>query len=165
MTEKEMKKLSRADLLEMLIDQSTELALLRTKLSVTECALQQKELKINEAGSIAEASLQLSGIFEAAEKACQQYTENIRQLSERQEAICAQREEESREAAELRLAETEKKCLEMESQTRAKCDEMLAQAKEESQKCWEVIARKLEAYCAQHGGLGELLELLCPKQE
>ncbi len=92
MTAKELKKLRRVDLLNILLAQSQEIDRLREKLRETEAALQDKTLMIDNAGSIAEASLQLSGIFHAAELACQQYTDNIRLLNERQEALLAQQE-------------------------------------------------------------------------
>ena len=69
MTEKEMKKLSRAELLEMLIAQSIELENCKEKLNAAEVALKNREIAINRAGSIAEASLALSGIFDAAQLA------------------------------------------------------------------------------------------------
>ena len=84
MTEKELRRLSRAELLEMLISQSIELQNCREKLAEAEAALQNRSIAIDKAGSIAEASLMLSGVFDAAQLACQQYTDNIRQLSERQ---------------------------------------------------------------------------------
>ena len=115
MTNNELKKLSRADLLEMLIDQSTELEALRKKLASAEAALQKRQIAIDQAGSIAEASLLLNGVFEAAERACQQYTDNIRQLSERQESVCLQMENESRRKADQYQADVERRCAELEA--------------------------------------------------
>ena len=67
MTDNDVKKLSRKDLLEMLIDQSREIESLRAKLSEAEAALKKREIAIDKAGSIAEASLLLNGVFEAAQ--------------------------------------------------------------------------------------------------
>ena len=83
MTEKEMRRLSRADLLEMLIEQSAQLEELKDKLAEAEEALQERTLIMNKAGSIAEASLRLNGIFEAAQAASEQYMQSIKKLSER----------------------------------------------------------------------------------
>lgn len=99
MTEKELKHLSRADLLEMLIDQSKEMQSLRKRLEAAEAALKRREIMIGSSGSIAEASLKLSGIFEAAQSACEQYIENIRLLNERQEAHYRQFESETKNSA------------------------------------------------------------------
>ena len=78
MTEREMRKLSRADLLEILLEQSRELDQLRAELDEANRKLAQREIAIDRAGTLAEAALLLNGIFEAADKACRQYEENIR---------------------------------------------------------------------------------------
>ena len=72
MTDKELKRLSRGELLEMLIQQSKELERLRKQLDAAESALQNREIAITNAGSIAEAALQLNGVVTAAQDACQQ---------------------------------------------------------------------------------------------
>ena len=159
MTDRDMRKLSRADLLEMLINQSIELDTVKRKLAETEAALQKKEYTINTAGSIAEAALQLSGIFEAAETASQKYMDNIRLLSARQEEICDRIEQESREKARRHMEETEKQCVELENEVKLRCAEMLAKAKAESQSCWDELAARLDAYYEEHIGLRELLSV------
>lgn len=164
MTEKEMKKLSRADLLEMLIDQSTEIEALRERVKKAEDALQQKELAINSAGSIAEAALRLNGVFEAAQAASQQYIDNIQALHARQESVCKQLEQESAEKAERQLAETERRCEALESETKIKCAERTAKAKAEAQSYWDEVVVKLDAYYAEHLGLRELLSVPFAKE-
>ena len=119
MTEKELKRLSRADLLEMLISQSEELREVKERLRTAEAALASRVIEIDNAGSIAEASLRLNGVFEAAQAACEQYTENIRLLSERSQLSCRQMEKESREQAERLLEQTRRRCEEMEAQAKA----------------------------------------------
>jgi len=159
MKEKDLKRLSRVDLLEMLVDQSEELELLRERVQVLEALLEQKELAINEAGSIAEAALQLNGVFEAAEAACAQYIDNIRRLSDRQEAVSRQREQESRAAAAHQLAETQKRCEAMEHGTKVRCAEMVAKAEAASQAYWDEVSRKLDLFYAEHAELRRLLEM------
>lgn len=90
MKEKDLRRLSRADLLEMLIDQSKEVQMLRKRVEAAEAALARREIIIGSSGSIAEASLKLSGIFEAAQAACEQYIDNIRMLNDRQDAYYKQ---------------------------------------------------------------------------
>ena len=119
MTEKELKRLTRADLLEMLIAQSEELRQAKARLKTAEAALANRVIEIDNAGSIAEASLRLNGVFEAAQAACEQYTENIRLLSERSQLVCRRMEEESREQAERLLEQTRRRCEEMEAQANA----------------------------------------------
>ena len=76
MTDKDLRKLSREDLLQLLLEQGRKVRQLREKLAAAEKALDDRMLKMDKAGSIAEASLQLNGVFEAAEAACRQYTDN-----------------------------------------------------------------------------------------
>ena len=56
MNERDLKRLSRGDLLEMLVAQGEELEAIKAKLTETEEKLQKKEMDITEAGSIADAS-------------------------------------------------------------------------------------------------------------
>lgn len=88
MTEKEIRRLSRADLLEMLIDQSRELNELRSRLEAAEKELQYRQIVLQNAGSIAEAALKLNGVFEAAQAACDQYVESVRLQGEAYLAQC-----------------------------------------------------------------------------
>ena len=74
----------------MLVEQSRENDRLRAQVDELQRLLSDRQLKINQAGSIAEASLQLNQVFEAAQQAAEQYLENIRSLSGRQEQVCQQ---------------------------------------------------------------------------
>lgn len=136
MTDRELKKLSRAELLELLLEQLRENEQLRVQIDELRERLAQRELKIDQAGSIAEASLQLSGVFEAAQDACSQYIENIQQLSARQEQLCAQ----------------------MEQETQRKCEQMVAEAKSQSQAFWDEVFRKVRELTNSYTELRNILQ-------
>ena len=165
MTEKELRKLTRAELLEMLIESRSELQDCKERLAEAEKALKSREITINKAGSIAEASLMLNGIFDAAQLACQQYTENIQRLSERQEKVCAQMEAESRAVASRIIAEAERKRNEMEREAQTRSDEMLRKAKAESEQYWNDVSTKLEDFYDAHAGRRELLSFLTTQKK
>lgn len=78
MTDRELRRLSRAELLEMLIAQIEENERLNQKLQEAQAALADRKIAIDQAGTLAEAALQLNGVFEAADQAARQYLENIR---------------------------------------------------------------------------------------
>ena len=78
MTSKELKRLRRSDLMEILLELSKENKELREKLQEAETKLQERQVLIEESGSLAEASLKLNRIFEDAQAACDQYEENVR---------------------------------------------------------------------------------------
>ena len=75
--------MSRKDILELLVIQSEKIDELESELKRVNDLLNDKEIKISKAGSIAEAALQLNGVFEAAEKAVGQYLENVKGEVER----------------------------------------------------------------------------------
>ena len=104
MTDNELRKLKRTDLLELLLAQEKENEDLRRQLQEAQDRLEERKLALEEAGSIAEASLRLSGVFEAAQTAADQYLENVRRLSEGQETRCARLEEEGRRSGDTELA-------------------------------------------------------------
>ena len=113
MTDKELRKLTRAELLELLLVQSRELNQLTTEVETLKQQLQQKEIILKEAGNIAEASLQLSGIFEAAQAAADLYLESVR---------------------------TPNKLLE---ETQMQCDEMLRTTQTQVHQVWEVVRQEI----------------------
>lgn len=102
MTEKELRRLSRTDLLSMLLTLSKENEELRVQLDQARRELESRSILIEESGSLAEAALRLNGVFEAAQAACDQYVENRKR-------ICAQ----------------------LERDTTLKCAEMIEQAKQQ----------------------------------
>ena len=102
MTDKELKRLSRSELLEMLIAQMKENEALQSRLELAEAQLNDRQIAVEKAGTLAEASLSLNGVFEAAEAAAQQYLENIERMSGQQETICRDMQAEAEaKAAEI----------------------------------------------------------------
>ena len=81
-TNLDLKKLKRADLLELLLASRRENARLEAQLAQVTGQLQSKEILIAKSGSIAEAALQLNGVFEAAQNAVQQYMDNVQRQAE-----------------------------------------------------------------------------------
>ena len=103
MTDKELRRLSRSELLEMLIAQTEENDRLKIRLEQAEAQLRDRRIAIDKAGSLAEAALSLNGVFQAAETAAQQYLENIQRISSQQDAFCrALKETAEKETAQIR---------------------------------------------------------------
>ena len=88
MTEKELKKLSRAELLELLLMQTRESELLQMKLEASHQELDNRELKIRKAGTLADASIALNGVLESAQNAAQQYLDNIALMEQENRERC-----------------------------------------------------------------------------
>ena len=84
MTEKELLKLKKSELLEIMLAQSKEIDSLREQLADSKKKLKNRRIKIKESGSIAEASLKLTQIFEEAQKAADLYVENVKRMAEQE---------------------------------------------------------------------------------
>ena len=108
MTDKELRKLNRAELLELLVDQAAEMDRLREQLEEARRALEERTILMKKAGSMAEAALELNGVFEAADRAARDYLNNA----------VAQRD--------ALLAQTQAECRQMRARTQAECDRLTA---------------------------------------
>lgn len=80
MTDKELRKLKRMDLLRLLIAQDREITSLKEQIRQMKKKLASREIMIREAGSIAEAAIRLNGVLEAAQNAADQYLLNVQKL-------------------------------------------------------------------------------------
>ena len=88
MTDKELRKLSRSDLLELMLEQSREIDRLHAELEETRNALQERNIKIESCGSIAEAAAEVNSLFRAAQRAADMYLLNVQR-------ICAEKAQEA----------------------------------------------------------------------
>ena len=77
MNERTLKRLKKIELYEILLAQSKEIDRLKQELIETQQKLENKQIIIQEAGSLADAALKLTKIFEEAQKAADIYLKNI----------------------------------------------------------------------------------------
>ena len=108
MTDKELKRLNRKDLLQIMIMQQKKVDSLNAELKEAKEELERRRILSENAGSIAEASLRLNQVFENAQKAADMYLENISLMNEGVKQDCL------------------KQCL----NTRSKCRELLQSTRE-----------------------------------
>lgn len=128
MTDKELKRLSRGELLEMLLFQTQEVDRLKQELENAEERLQQRKIDQENAGSIAQAALQLNGVFDAAQAAADQYLENIKALE----------------------AKSIERCRLMEERTKDKCRAYVRKAESDAAGYWEELLQKLREADAEN---------------
>lgn len=157
MTDKELQRLGRRELLEMLIAQSRELKALQEKYDEAEKALQSKAIAINSSGSIAEAALKLNGVFEAAQAACRQYVDNITGEGSFDKAVF-QPASESREEAQRIIREAQEEKARMLLSAEHECAEMRRAAEQETQKYWDEVAERLNSFAARQSELDGIID-------
>ncbi|SEF21216.1 hypothetical protein SAMN04487839_1156 [Streptococcus gallolyticus] len=80
MNKKRVERLKRIELYEIMLAQSNEIDQLKKELAETKEQLANQEIKLKKAGSIAEASLSLTKVFEEAQKAADLYLKNVQTL-------------------------------------------------------------------------------------
>lgn len=185
---KEIQRLRRTELLEVLLLQSKENDVLRSTIqekngTINELKkqLNSKKIDLEKAGTIAEASFQMNGVLETVEKAAQQYLDNLQDLYERENALTLSKEEEfqnrcaavmqatvercnfMKEEMEAQCKEmwdaTEQKCMEREVESERICKALDQKAKDDVDKRWMELSKRLEAFYASHEGLRELLAM------
>lgn len=175
LSDKELQKLKRGDLLEILLEQSKEndslvwqIAKKDQEIRDLHNELADRKIELQEAGTIAEASFKLNGVLEAAEKAAQQYLDNLQRLYEKEEYLCNVKEQEvearcqaalkkTREQCEEYIQMTEQRCMEREKEAEEKCRYLNEKAKADVDKRWKELSRRLEEFYSSHRGLRELL--------
>ena len=81
MADRMLRKLRREELLQMLLEMEQENERLAAENRELKKRLEQREVAIAESGSLAEAALKLSGVFEAAQAAADLYLENIQRVA------------------------------------------------------------------------------------
>ena len=116
MTDSMLNNLSREELLDLALAQQKQIEALQQQL--------MQQTAADEAGSIAQAALQLSGVFEKAQQAADVYLENVAAMKLRRE---------TEDAALL-------------AQTEAQCRNMVAQARESAAYYWDALQQKVEEF-------------------
>ncbi len=129
-----LKKLRRIELLELLLEQMEENEKLKQKIEALkndkeflQRQLADRKVRIEKAGTIAEATFVLNGVFEAAEKAAEQYLESLKDLHDRQEIQCKQKEAEAEAYAQRIVYDAQQRCDIMLEQARHMCRNMSGQ--------------------------------------
>lgn len=114
MTDKELQHLSRVELIEIIYELQKQNEAAAAQVKRLEKALADREIHISNAGSIAEASMGLNGVFEAAQAAAElkagvdqaeKQRQSILQGAERQAAWIVR---DAEQKAKIRLAEADR---------------------------------------------------------
>ena len=153
MTDKDLKKLNRQDLLILLAEQTERANALEENLQKAERKLKERQLSINESGTLAEASLKLSGIFQAADDAVATYVENIKMLSDRQTTVCQELEAVSKRNAEKIVQDAEKEAAVIVQNAKT----LAAKEIEKMNAHWDDIQRKIKEMDKEYSWLRGIL--------
>lgn len=164
MTSKELKRMSRGDLLQLLIDKSQEAERLNEQLAQKESQLQQlssamenRVLSFEKAGSLAEAAVASSNLIANAQKAADLYLEGIERMRQEQEAAGEALLKDARDKAEALINEAQQKCALMEADARRRCEELRRNAEQDAQHNWEELSKRLDQLSDHNAELRTML--------
>lgn len=119
MKTKDLKKLTRTELLEMLLHQVEENEELRRQVDELQAELDSRALVMQQSGSMAEAALKLNGVFDQAQQAADDYLRNLQLANAEPEAYSQKIRQEALDEADAIIAEA-----------RSRSDRILAEADE-----------------------------------
>lgn len=135
MAKKELRKMSRTELIEIIYILQQDEKTLKKENEDLRRQLDDKRLRLEKAGSIAEAALSLNHIFEDAQEASRQYLETLVSASAEAEDQAKQILEDAQKQAEEILAAAQ----EQRRQIQAECEQLKAEAtrklEDESSRC------------------------------
>ncbi len=207
MTDKELKRMSRQELLDELYDYAKANGELRLKLEnrdheeqqqykrfeeelaaehkkvlvaaerIRELEKKNKELRDiqmsrsytpDSIGNLADATVEMTGIFREAQKTADLYVENVKKMIAEQEKKLKEQEKNSlrevqklgEEAAKTCMdmkKQTEKDCQELRRQTEEECRKMKEDAKAQSEQYWSMLNTRLENFYKAHQDMKEML--------
>lgn len=141
--EKELRKMSRTELIEIIYALKTSEDDLNKKNETLKAQLNQHKIDIAEAGSIAEAAFKLNDVFGVAQSAADDYLNAIKDANQKAEQI---------------LSEAKDKADALKEQTQAECQQMKEQTDEEIKKRWTDFENRVNEYLNKYQELSILLE-------
>lgn len=100
MTDREISKLTRKELIEMLLSLTVENNELRDRVCELEKENKSRKIAIESSGTMAEAALKLNRIFEAADAAAKQYLQNVKARADEEAKILSEIPPEKGESTE-----------------------------------------------------------------
>ncbi len=135
--------LSKNEMMMVMHDQEQEIERLKVKVSELQATIDSYEIKVEESGTLAEASAQINNLFEAAQATVETYIDNIKKRAEKSEQI---------------LADVRKQAEGIISEAEAVAQKRLDAADVEIDEKWAVIESRLLVMYESHKGLKELVE-------
>lgn len=165
MKDKEFKRLNRSELIEIIYQLQLDLQKANEENAALQAALESKELKISNAGSIAEASIGMFDLFSKAQEAADLYLKEIHknnaEAEARSSAILAKAESEAqamRREAEEEVALSHKEAADIRLKAQIEAKRLLSEAECASMSKMQDANAKIEKMLKAHAELSSFLK-------
>lgn len=136
MTDKELRHLSRVELIDIIYELQKQVNEKDMQIKKLQDTIDDRMIRISNAGSIAEAAVSISGVFEAAQAAADQYLVSVKEATEDMEQT---------------LAEAETKRQEILDDAKKQADDLLRKAEDQA----AALNASAEKQCAEKCSLFE----------
>ncbi|MDR1246996.1 MAG: hypothetical protein LBK57_08225 [Clostridiales Family XIII bacterium] len=146
MTEKRLRSLGKTDLLKIMHMQEDEIERLAAKNSELEGRLKDRLIMLEKAGSIAEASIAISGVLQAAQDSANVYIESLRVMESEYMGKLTQRENDMNRRAEEIIRNAEQRAAARE-----------ALEKQTSEALWKDFKGRVDKFVEAHAELDEII--------
>ena len=152
MTDRELKHLNRAELVDIIFEQQKRLEALQQHAEQLEASLQDRSIRLASAGSIAEAALSLNDVFSTAQAAAEQYLSAVQAMA----SECDQKIEAAEAKAQAILDEANQKAEVCRRQAELEARQTVEAANAEAEKAWIVFQEKSDELICLHNELNAL---------
>lgn len=167
MSAKDLKHMGREELLQLLIQITTEMDELKAQLAakdeeiakLCERPVVSETVTVHEPGSIAQAALQINHVFEDAQRAADQYLATIARMQREQAIRCQKLINDAQAEADRRLAEAQQRIQNMEAETARQCQELRLIAQQAATHNWDDLSRRLDQLFTSNTELHNLLSV------
>ncbi|MBQ4347992.1 MAG: hypothetical protein IJC79_00045 [Clostridia bacterium] len=146
MTEKELRKLGKSELIDLLAQKDAEASALRSQVAFLERELSENTAQAKSIGSIAEAALKVNGVFTAAQKAADEYLAAVMDMNTSAEKRCQDMIDRTRDYCDKLQSDTRHKCTAMETDAKNRCAELLCDAQEKAKSSLSSVTTALRDY-------------------
>lgn len=173
MADRELRQMHRAELIEIIYALKQGEDQLKAQNAALTAQLQDRQLRLEKAGSIAQAALELNNVFAAAQAAADDYLHSVRASLADTDAAAntlSQARSEARRIleqaqadADILKVQTQQECdaltaaaEQKRTQTEADCKAMVEQAEQEVQQRWQAFDRKANDLLDRYRSTGSL---------
>lgn len=157
MADRELRRMHRAELIEIIYALKQSEDQLKAQNAALTAQLQDRQLRLEKAGSIAQAALELNNVFAAAQAAADDYLHSVQASLADTDAAAANTLSQARSEARriLEQAQADADALtaaseQKRTQTEADCKAMVERAEQEVQQRWQAFDRKANELLDQY---------------
>ena len=123
MPDRELRHMRRTELVEIILALKQSEDQLRAENAALSAQLQERQIHIENAGSIAQAALELNKVFEAAQAAADEYVASVRAANKNTNAAASALRAQAEAEAQQILAQAQTEAANLKARTRKECDE------------------------------------------